>query len=410
MTQTHPGIYGRDIVMVGLQPWYFKTGCNAKNIAHQLAQHNRVLYVNVPIKRKAYHARTDDKLQPHIDLRRAGQENLRPITKDLWEFYPNSLIESVNWLPSTAAFRLVDYINNRRFARDIRKAMTRLGFSNIILFNDNDIYNGFYLKELLRPAVYIYYLRDFLQGFAYWKKHATVLEPELIRKSDVVLTNSIWFTQYSSTINARSYYMGQGCDFEYFDPGKITGPPADMTNIPHPVIGYIGALDSERLDPGIIASFATARPDWNIVLVGPEDEQFRQSTLHRIPNIHFLGGKPFAQLASYVAAFDVCINPQRRNEITKGNYPLKIDEYLAMGKPVVATNTVAMEIFKDHTYLAETPEEYSRLLQQALDENSPALEQERIRFARTHSWENCMIAFYRAVNDFERQKTSIKIY
>ncbi len=409
MTQTIPGIYGRDIVMVGLQPWYFKTGCNAKNIATLLAQHNRVLYVNVPIKRKAYHAKNPDpKLQPHMEVLRTGQERLKPIAENLWEFYPGSLIESVNWLPSTAVFRLVDHINNRRFSRNIREAMTTLGFTDIILFNDNDIYNGFYLKELLNPSVYIYYLRDFLQGFAYWKKHATVLEPELIRKADVVLTNSLYFTQYSEGINPRSYYMGQGCDFEYFDPEKIVGKPQDIADIPHPIVGYIGALDSERLDPEIIALFARALPAWNVVLVGPEDDVFRQSTLHNIPNVHFLGGKPFAQLASYVAAFDVCINPQRKNEITKGNYPLKIDEYLAMGKPVVATNTVAMQIFKDHAYLAEQPEEYPALLQKALGQNTPAMEQERMRFARTHSWENCMIPFYQAVNDFEQKKDHLK--
>ncbi|HXB96374.1 MAG TPA: glycosyltransferase [Puia sp.] len=403
MTRFSPDIHGRDIVMVGLQPWYFKTGCNAKNIANLLAVNNRVLYVNVPIKRNAYHAADPDpKLLPHIELRRANGETLRPISQNLWELYPSSLIESVNWLPSTAAFRLLDYINNRRFARNIRKAMRTLGFTNIILFNDNDIYNGFYLKQLLKPSVYIYYFRDWLQGFAYWKKHATMLEPELIRKSDIVLTNSLWFTQYSAGINPRSYYMGQGCDFDHFDPQKITaGPPEDIASIPQPIIGYIGALDSERLDPAIIAAIAREKPEWNIVLVGPEDDTFRQSDLHNIPNIRFLGGKPFSMLASYVAAFDVCINPQRKNEITRGNYPLKIDEYLAMGKPVVATDTFAMQLFKDHAHLAETPEQYPGLIQKALEEDSPSLTAERIRFARTHSWENCMIPFYQAINDFE---------
>jgi teichuronic acid biosynthesis glycosyltransferase TuaH len=410
MSQLLPGIQGRDIVMVGLQPWYFKTGCNAKNIATLLAAHNRVLYVNVPIKRNAYHAsQPDPKLLPHIELRRAGGDTLHPLADNLWELYPGSLIESVNWLPSTAAFRVLDYINNRRFAANIRAAMKTLGFSNIILFNDNDIYNGFYLKELLQPSVYIYYFRDWLQGFSYWKKHATILEPELIRKADVVLTNSLWFTQYSAGINPRSYYMGQGCDFDHFDPQKIPAtPPEDIAAIAKPIIGYIGALDSERLDHRIIAAIAQARPSWNIVLVGPEDEAFRQSPLHQFPNIHFLGRKPFEQLAAYVAAFDVCINPQHKNEITRGNYPLKIDEYLAMGKPTVATHTIAMELFKDRVYLADEPDEYPGLVQKALETDSPAQKTERIRFARTHSWENCMIPFYQAVNEFERQNHHLK--
>jgi teichuronic acid biosynthesis glycosyltransferase TuaH len=411
MSQLNPGIKGRDIVMVGLQPWYFKTGCNAKNIANLLALHNRVLYVNVPIKRNAYYAKEPDpKLLPHIELRRAGGEPLQQLGQNLWEFYPESLIESVNWLPSTAAFRLLDHVNNRRFAANIRAAMKTLGFSNIILFNDNDIYNGFYLKELLKPSVYIYYFRDWLQGFSYWKKHATILEPELIRKSDVVLTNSLWFNQYSAGINPRTYYMGQGCDFDHFDPQKIAPtPPEDITPIPRPIIGYIGALDSERLSIDTIVLIAKSDPSWSIALVGPEDDAFLQSPLHQIPNVHFLGRKPFEQLASYVNTFDVCINPQQKNEITRGNYPLKIDEYLAMGKPVVATRTVAMELFKEHTFLANQPEDYPGLIQQALETNTAEEMRERIRFARTHSWENCMIPFYQSIIDFERQKQEHKI-
>ncbi|HZE84855.1 MAG TPA: glycosyltransferase [Puia sp.] len=404
-----PGLSGRDIVMVGLQPWYFKTGCNAKNIANLLALDNRVLYVNVPIKRKAYHARNPDpKIQPHVSVIRQRQEKLKEISPNLWEFYPGSLIESVNWLPSTGIFRLVNYFNNRRFAKDIKKAMAELGFSDIILFNDNDIYNGFYLKELLSPSLYIYYLRDFLQGFSYWKKHASVLEPELIRKSDIVLANSVYFAEYSSEMNPRTYYMGQGCDFGHFDPERTLPAPEDIAGIGHPIIGYVGALDSERLDHDIIAFLAKAQPSWNIVLVGPEDEAFRQSPLHRIPNIHFLGAKPFELLSSYMKAFDICINPQLKNQITKGNYPLKIDEYLAMGKPVVATRTMAMKIFEKHAYLADSPGEYESLVKKALSEDGPSMEKERIRFARTHSWENCMTEFYKAVADSDKYKPSFK--
>jgi glycosyltransferase involved in cell wall biosynthesis len=386
--------------MVGLQPWYFKTGCNAKNIAQLLAENNRVLYVNVPIKRAAYHAKDPDpKIVPSITVIRNKEEKIKPIGPNLWEFYPSSLIESVNWLPVTGAVKLMSWFNNFSFAKDIRQAIKELGFKDIILFNDNDIYNGFYLKEHLHPSIYIYYFRDWLQGFAYWKRHASVMEPQLIRKADIVLANSPVFAEYSAKINPRSYYMGQGCDFSHFDAGQSYPVPEDIAPLGSPRIGYIGALDSERLDIGIIGSLARARPSWKIVLVGPEDEKFKQSELHSIPNIHFLGGKPFQQLSSYVQAFDVCINPQYNNEITKGNYPLKIDEYLAMGKPVVATRTQAMKIFEQHTYLADRPDQYPELIQKALEENDPAREKERIRFAETHSWENCMLELYKAVDD-----------
>jgi glycosyltransferase involved in cell wall biosynthesis len=96
-------------------------------------------------------------------------------------------------------------------------------------------------------------------------------------------------------------------------------------------------------------------------------------------------------------AFDVCINPQFNNTITRGNYPLKIDEYLAMGKPVVATRTVAMKIFEDHTYLADQPGEYTGLIKKALATDSQEKANERIRFAQSHSWENSVDELYKAI-------------
>jgi glycosyltransferase involved in cell wall biosynthesis len=341
---------------------------------------------------------TDPKIEKHVRILKEKEDKLRKIAPNLWEFYPSRLIESVNWLPWTKAFKVLNYFNNLNFAKDIRRAVAILGFKDIILFNDNDIYNGFYLKELLSPSLYIYYFRDFLQGFDYWKKHVSVLEPELIRKSDLVVANSLYYTEYSAALNAKSYYIGQGCNFDCFDHTKSFPVPEDIRHLSGPVIGYIGALDASRLDLGIIESIARSNPKWKIVLVGPEDGLFVQSALHQIPNIYFTGSKPFEQLAAYVQAFDVCINPQLNNQITKGNYPLKIDEYLAMGKPVVATRTMAMKIFENHTYLADRPEEYTDLIKKALSENTPEKEKENIRFAQSHSWDNSVIELYKSIS------------
>lgn len=402
--RNQPSLKNRDIVIIGLQPWYFPTGCNAKNIATEFSKNNRVLYVNFPLKRKLYYAKTpDSKIENHINIIKSGDENIRELQPNLWEFYPTSLIESVNWLPSTWLFKKINSINNRRLAEEISKAIQKLNFKDIILFNDNDIYNGYYLKEYLSPAIYIYYLRDFLTAYDYWKKHTSILEPELIQKSDIVLTNSEYYAEYSSNFNSNSYYVGQGCSFEYFDHSKSYSIPDDISSINRPIIGYIGALDSARLDVDIIMTIANANINWTVVLVGPEDNVFLQSKLHNTPNIIFLGGKPFHQLPAYVNAFDVCINPQYNNQITKGNYPLKIDEYLAMGKPVVATRTRAMDIFEDYTYLADQPDGYPALIEQAILENNPEKKAERIAFAQTHTWKNCMHKIYKAIESYKRK-------
>jgi glycosyltransferase involved in cell wall biosynthesis len=111
-------------------------------------------------------------------------------------------------------------------------------------------------------------------------------------------------------------------------------------------------------------------------------------------NVHFLGRKPLEALPSYIHSFDVCINPQLVNPITIGNYPLKVDEYLAMGKPVVASATKTMELFRNHVYLADSALDYPRLIEQALHENKEEQRDQRIAFAKTHTWENCMKSLY----------------
>jgi len=396
----HPAVRleGRDIVVIGLQPWYYEIGSNCRNMALQFAKANRVLYVNAPINRKTWMSKQQTAgVAEHCRIIREGGETVQAVGANIWQLYPETIIESINWLPSTGAFRRINYINNRRFAKDLQKAIGKLGFRDIILFNDNDIFNGYYLKELLQPQLYIYYSRDFLQGYAYWRRHAVRLEPELIRKADLAVANSTYLAEYCAQFNTESHYIGQGCNIELFNGHKKRERPKDLAGIAGPIVGYVGAIIADRLDIAIVETIARARADWNVVMVGPEDAVFSSSILHRLPNVHFLGRKPLEELPAYVQAFDVCINPQLQNNITIGNYPLKIDEYLAMGKPVVATRTETMRLFADHTYLADTAADYPQLIEQALRENSEAVAAERMRFARSHTWEACMEALYHAV-------------
>jgi glycosyltransferase involved in cell wall biosynthesis len=96
-------------------------------------------------------------------------------------------------------------------------------------------------------------------------------------------------------------------------------------------------------------------------------------------------------------ALDVCLNPQLINEITIGNYPRKVDEYLALGKPVIATTTDTMELFKDHVYLCANAVDYKLAVEKALSENNEEKKNGRILFARSHSWKNNVDMIYKYI-------------
>jgi glycosyltransferase involved in cell wall biosynthesis len=393
-------IKNRDIVIVGQQPWDTEIGSNCKNIAVEFSKYNRVLYVNSPLDRisKLKH-KNDPKIKKRIEVINKSTDSILTIKENLWNYYPDELIESINWIKNDGLYNWLNKVNNKRFANSITKAISKLGFKNIILFNDNDIFRCFYLKELLKPAISIYYSRDYLLGVDYWKLHGQKLEPLLIKKSDLCVANSTYLANYCKRYNENSFYVGQGCELETFNikPDKQT--PYDIKKLSGPIIGYVGALQSIRLDIKLLEYIAKQKPEWSIVLVGPEDEEFKRSDLHQISNIHFLGSKNPSELPDYIHSFNVCINPQIVNEVTIGNYPRKIDEYLATGKPVVATKTEGMSIFSDHVYLATSREHYITMINKSLEENDQHLPQIRADFAMSHTWENSVKEIYKRITN-----------
>jgi glycosyltransferase involved in cell wall biosynthesis len=388
----------RDIVIVALQAWDFEIGSNARNIAREFARNNRVMYVNPPLDRiTRYRKSKEERTQRFLNVINGKDTGLRQVEDNIWNLTPGFIAESINWIRPAFLYDLVNRFNNRKFAASITEAAKKLGFRNIVVFNDNLMFGAFYLKEMLKPAAYCYYIRDYLIVQPYFAKHGKRLEPNLIRSSDVIVANSTYLAEYAAQYNPKSFYVGQGCEVEMFNESLVKEKPSDLENIRQPVIGYVGNLTSQRLDIPLLIEIASQRPDWNIVLVGPEDNEFRTSKLHDLKNVFFLGKKRPEELPAYVKSFDVCINPQAINQLTIGNYPRKIDEYLAMGKPTVATNTKAMEIFAKETYLASTPGEYIEQITKALAEKDPALRQQRVLTARSHTWENSVKEIYSAL-------------
>ncbi len=392
-------IQNKDIIVIGIQAWDIEIGSNCKNIAIEFSKNNRVLYVNPPLDRfSRYKEKNTQKIQHRIKVQKRKEPDLVRLDESMWNLNPIGIVESVNWIKSPWIFDLLNKRNNRIFTRAIKSAIERLGFKDYLLFNDSSMFLGLYLKEMLKPETYVYYMRDYLTKNPYWRKNGVRLEPELIQKADVVVNNSTLYAKYGLQFNPHSYMVGQGCDVSLFNDTKNHIEPAeDLKSFLHPIIGYVGALSGRRLDIGLLAYIARKRPEWNIVLVGPEDESFRNSELHKLSNIHFLGSRDSMVLPTYIKGFDICINPQLKNDATIGNYPRKIDEYLAMGKPTIATATEAMEYFRDYTYLAVSHQDYIDLIGLALSENNTEKESSRRIFANSHTWENNVAEIYKAI-------------
>jgi len=164
--------------------------------------------------------------------------------------------------------------------------------------------------------------------------------------------------------------------------------PAEFENKPKPRICYIGDIKSLRLDADLIYELAKSKPDYSFVMIGRVDKLFASHDMNQLKNVYFLGSVAKSTVPVYMSALQVCLNPQLLNELTIGTYPRKVDEYLALGKPVIATKTETMELFRAHTYLCSSLSDYQQAVEKALQEDSEEKARQRIAFAQSHSWKN----------------------
>ncbi len=165
------------------------------------------------------------------------------------------------------------------------------------------------------------------------------------------------------------------------------GLPEEFTQLPRPIIGYVGGLH-RHMDFELLRCVAGRRPEWTFTLIGPE--QADVSALRALPNIRLLGGRAIEALPRYINAFDVGIIPYVESAYTRTVYPTKLNEYHALGKPVVSTPLPEVQAFNERhgglVYLGGTPDEFEAQLERALAQRNGELAQRRIAVARENAW------------------------
>jgi glycosyltransferase involved in cell wall biosynthesis len=180
--------------------------------------------------------------------------------------------------------------------------------------------------------------------------------------------------------------VNHAADVEHFSKAGAadTIVPADIAALPYPRIGFVGMIDPVRFDPRLIVRLAENRV-YQIVMVGGFLNGANR-LIPDLPNIHRLGMRKVADLPGCIKGMDVCIMPYRLNETTQYIFPLKLFEYLASGKPVVATQIPAVEKHREFLYVASNEDEFVELVSKALRADSARDRLRRQEHARKHDW------------------------
>ena len=162
-----------------------------------------------------------------------------------------------------------------------------------------------------------------------------LLERRLLERVDAVVATAARLVELKRARSGKGYHLPQGCNVQHFSTPRAM--PGALRDLPRPLIGFAGGFvggAGQALDTATIRAVAERHPEWSIVLVGPLAAL--QGEL-RLPNVHFTGAVPYAQLPAYVQAFDVGLIPYLLNEWTVTIDPLKLLEYLAAGVAVVSS-------------------------------------------------------------------------
>jgi UDP-galactopyranose mutase len=247
-----------------------------------------------------------------------------------------------------------------------------------------------HFSRKLQPSALVYDCMDELSGFRGAPPGLRAAEADLFACADLVFTGGQSLYESKKLQHPSAHCFPSSIDREFFQTARhIAADPADQAHIPHPRLGFCGVID-ERMDTELIAEIAQRRPDWQIVMIGPV-VKISDSELPKGANVHYLGGKDYRVLPSYLAGWDVGLLPFAMNESTRFISPTKTPEYLAAGLPVVSTpikDVVEPYGTNNLVEIAATADEFIECTERALaSRNSEERLARADRFLSQISWD-----------------------
>ncbi|MDX2052847.1 MAG: glycosyltransferase family 1 protein [Polyangiaceae bacterium] len=241
----------------------------------------------------------------------------------------------------------------------------------------------------LSPIATIYDCMDQLSAFKGAPPELVEREAELMARADVVFTGGWSLYEAKRTQHPNVHAFPSSVDVAHFATARVPQEdPEDMRCIPRPRLGFFGVID-ERMDLALVRGVAEARPDWQLVMVGPV-VKISEAELPALGNIHYLGSKSYAELPRYISGWDVALMPFAKNESTKYISPTKTPEYLAAGRPVVSTSikdVVRPYKAQGLVSIADTVKDFVLACEHAMREPNAVLLRKADPYLATLSWD-----------------------
>jgi len=372
---------GFSIVCVSRQDWHAGLPTNRQQIMVRAAQRgHRVLFVE-----------TGGHLSRHLWrlMRGPGRSSVARRLFGAERPAEGVTIEkALTIVPWGQKFSLANRINSRLTALRIRRAARGLDRQRVLWLYDPTAFElvGHVGEDL---AVY-----DVVDDYAEQvgtdarrRRFVAEADEEAALRSQVVFATTSGLYERQLARNPDTHLVRNGADYAHFS--HLNGTAPEVRALPGPVVGFAGNLTSEKVDFALLQAVARARLEWSIVLVGPaaEDARIGLGPLTKLPNVHVLGFRPYDELPSFVGGFSIGLIPYRATAYTRNCSPLKVFEYLAAGKAVVASGVPELAGMEPDVALAEGADAFVAAIEAALADDSPDAVARRRRLAERNTWE-----------------------
>lgn len=374
-------LHGKSIICFGGEDWWYHHPHSKNHLMRRFARAgNKVIFVNsismglAPMKSGEVMPRIKRKLKSYAKLARTTEEGITVVSQAVIPFFGN---------------RAAVAANRRLLAAQISSLAKRRGLSQPILWIA--IPTAVEVLGQLGESLVIYHVSD--KYDANTMDHAT--DPALIRRlheravdaADLIFYSSRKLFAEVTSGREKSFLLEQAVEFDHWSRlsrGEVSVAER-VERIPHPRIGYFGAIEPWLIDQELIKQASQAQPDWNWIFIGNKS---RGLDIEALPNVHFLPPVSYQELPNYAAGFDVCVLPWNTEvPFTSYGSAIKVREYLASGKPVVISPLPEYESMSGVLRIGRTRDQFLEMVADALRENDPEKVKARQDAVREGTWE-----------------------
>jgi len=378
-----------NIICLSNQLWDFENWTNKKHVMMRLmnAGHN-VIFVDPPINTGFVFFR-------HL-LR--GNWTFSRVLTQIKKINKKSIIYTpLNFIPVTVITSVFHVLRLNLLSLKYLKRKTK----TILWVYNMEIPH---LKNYTRFLRYDSLVYDCVDNYPAFPKYDTKkkkdkvikIENYLTKKANLVFTTAPGIYDRLKQLNPKTFYTPNVGDYEMFKDTKKYKYhlPKDLSDIPEPRIGFIGALDTYKFDFDLFRKIIQDHPAYSFIIIGPlglkdKDADWESTEFSKFKNVYYLGSKPYKDKIKYMAGLDVDIIPYVLNDYTVGGcFPVKFHDSLAAGLPVVVTDLPAYTPFSDVCYIAKTYDDFSKFIKKAIEEDGLAKINERKKIAKINNWDN----------------------